>query len=164
MSQIMENICACWLKSPKRWSLGYEIKLWAPTFIMSNKAFWIITMKCVEYQFAFIPILYVSICKQSLIFWNNTTNQVAFGDQLQDQRWNWDIGKIIANFNFTLDKIPLISNSFKVILFQEKEEFQILWPILLISIHALWMIFIYSSEVHAEKVWRQHIELSFSIK
>ena len=26
-------------------------------------------------------------------FWNNTTNQVAFGDQLQDQRWNWDIGK-----------------------------------------------------------------------
>ena len=97
-------------------------------------------------------------------FWNNTTNQVAFGDQLQDQRWNWDIGKIIANFNFTLEKIPLISNSFKVILFQEKEEFQTLWPILLISIHALWMIFIYSSEVHAEKVWRQHIELSFSIK
>ena len=60
-------------------------------------------------------------------FWNNTTNQVAFGDQLQDQRWNWDNGKIIANFNFTLDKIPLISNSFKVMLFQEKEEFQTLF-------------------------------------
>ena len=160
MSQIMENICACWLKSPKRWSLGYEIKLWAPTFIMSNKAFWIITMKCVEYYTNTMRINMQTVT----YFWNNTTNQVAFGDQLQDQRWNWDIGKIIANFNFTLDKIPLISNSFKVILFQEKEEFQTLWPILLISIHALWMIFIYSSEVHAEKVWRQHIELSFSIK
>ena len=160
MSQIMENICACWLKSPKRWSLGYEIKLWAPTFIMSNKAFWIITMKCVEYYTNTMRINMQTVT----YFWNNTTNQVAFGDQLQDQRWNWDIGKIIANFNFTLEKIPLISNSFKVILFQEKEEFQTLWPILLISIHALWMIFIYSSEVHAEKVWRQHIELSFSIK
>ena len=94
-------------------------------------------------------------------FWHNTTNRMAFGDQLQDQRWIWGIGKIIANVTFTLDKIPLISNSFKVILFQEKEEFQTLWPILLIPIHALWMIFIYSSEVHAEKVWRQHIELSF---
>ena len=156
----MENICACWLKSPKRWSLGYEIKLWAPTFIMSNKAFWIITMKCVEYYTNTMRINMQTVT----YFWNNTTNQVAFGDQLQDQRWNWDIGKIIANFNFTLDKIPLISNSFKVILFQKKEEFQTLWPILLISIHALWMIFIYSSEVHAEKVWRQHIELSFSIK
>ena len=160
MSQIMENICACWLKNPKRWGLGYEIKLWAPTFIMSNKAFWIITMKCVEYYTNTMRINMQSVA----YFWNNTTNQVAFGDQLQDQRWNWDIGKIIANFNFTLDKIPLISNSFKVILFQKKEEFQTLWPILLISIHALWMIFIYSSELHAEKVWRQHIELSFSIK
>ena len=94
-------------------------------------------------------------------FWHNTTNRMAFGDQLQDQRWIWGIGKIIANVTFTLDKIPLISNSFKVILFYEKEEFQTLWPILLIPIHALWMIFIYSSEVHAEKVWRQHIELSF---
>ena len=160
MSQIIENICACWLKSPKRWSLGYEIKLWAPIFIMSNKAFWIITMKCVGYHTNIIRINMQAVT----YLWNNTTNQVAFGDQLQDQRRNWDIGKIIANFNLTLDKIPLISNSFKVMLFQEKEEFQTLWPILLISIHALWMIFIYSSELHAEKVWRQHIELSFSIK
>ena len=115
-------------------------------------------------EMCWISYQYYTYQYASSLFWNNTTNQVAFGDQLQDQRWNWDNGKIIANFNFTLDKIPLISNSFKVMLFQEKEEFQTLWPILLISIHALWMIFIYSSELHAEKVWRQHIELSFSIK
>ena len=123
MSQIMENICACWMKNPKRWSLGYDIKLWAPNFIIYNKAFWIITTKCVEYHTNTIRINMQVVT----YFWNNTTNQVVFGDQLQDQRWNWDNGKIIANFNFTLDKIPLISNSFKVMLFQEKEEFQTLF-------------------------------------
>ena len=93
MSQIIENICACWLKSPKRWSLGYEIKLWAPTFMMSNKAFWIITMKCVEYYTNTMRINMQTVT----YFWNNTTNQVAF--------W-WSIKRSKMKLSYLVKLLP----------------------------------------------------------